>query len=209
MRFYSGRWQRRPGKASAKGVAPRRRTRLWREFPEAAVPPVEQPVAHEYPLLVARAQISSACGPVDGLVMAKHMERMHRFELHPPNALARWASAERLDTLVGLLTERLIDPAGIMPYAYRRDWRPVAGVAWTGHQFQMARTIALAACSPRLTFQALARSRELVDSCLLHARHPQGGFRFAFNAKRSSMSRSQSQCVSWLQSSNMTADAWS
>ena len=71
--------------------------------------------------------------------------------------------AERLDTLVGLLTERLIDPAGIMPYAYRRDWRPVAGVAWTGHQFQMARTIALAACSPRLTFQALARSRELVD----------------------------------------------
>jgi mannose/cellobiose epimerase-like protein (N-acyl-D-glucosamine 2-epimerase family) len=109
--------------------------------------------------------------------------------------------AERLDTLVGLLTERLIDPAGIMPYAYRRDWRPVAGVAWTGHQFQMARTIALAACSPRLTFQALARSRELVDSCLLHARHPQGGFRFAFNADGCSWlgAGPTSQRVWWVQ----------
>jgi len=89
---------------------------------------------------------------------------------------------ERLDTLVRLVTERLIDPSGAMPFTFRRDWHPVAGLVWIGHQFQMARALAQAKCSPDLKRQALARSRELTDFCLSLARHGEGGFRFAVNA---------------------------
>lgn len=89
---------------------------------------------------------------------------------------------ERLDTLVRLVTERLIDPAGAMPFTFRRDWYPVAGLVWIGHQFQMARALAQAKCSPQLERQALARSRDLTDFCLSLARHQEGGFRFAVNA---------------------------
>jgi cellobiose epimerase len=84
--------------------------------------------------------------------------------------------ASRLEWMVGLVADRLIDPYGVMPYAYRRDWRPAPDLVRTGFQFQMAQHLALAPCSRARVGGLLARSCQLVDFCLRSARHPDGGF---------------------------------
>jgi cellobiose epimerase len=89
---------------------------------------------------------------------------------------ARGNCANRLEWMVGLVTDRLIDPCGVMPYAYRRDWRPAPGLVRVGYMFQMARRLALAPCSRQRDGALVARSCQLVDFCLTSARHPEGGF---------------------------------
>jgi mannobiose 2-epimerase len=88
----------------------------------------------------------------------------------------------RLEWMVGLVTDRLIDPYGVMPYAYRRDWRPAPGLVRVGYQFQMARCLALAPCSRYRVGELVARSCQLVDFCMTSARHPEGGFCLAVTA---------------------------
>ena len=90
--------------------------------------------------------------------------------------------ASRLEWMVGLVTDRLIDPYGAMSYAYRRDWRPAPGLIRIGYQFTMARYLALAPCSRQRDGALVGRSCQLVDFCLTSARHPEGGFCVAVTA---------------------------
>jgi mannose/cellobiose epimerase-like protein (N-acyl-D-glucosamine 2-epimerase family) len=90
--------------------------------------------------------------------------------------------ANRLEWMLGLVADRLIDPYGVMPYAYRRDWRPAPDLVRTGFQFQMARHLAMAPPSRHRDDELVARSCQLVDFCLSSARHPAGGFCFAVSA---------------------------
>jgi mannobiose 2-epimerase len=90
--------------------------------------------------------------------------------------------ASRLEWMVDLVTDRLIDPYGVMPYAYRRDWRPAPDLVRLGYVFQMARLLALAPCSRNKDGELVAKSCQLVDFCLRLARHPEGGFCFAVTA---------------------------
>src|ERR1700728_1566868 len=89
--------------------------------------------------------------------------------------------ADRLDWMVNLITERLIDPYGAMSYAYRQDWRPAPGLVRVGYQFQMARRLAPLSGS-HVGNDLIAKSRRLVDFCMRSARHPEGGFCFAVSA---------------------------
>ena len=90
--------------------------------------------------------------------------------------------ADRLETMVDLVADRLIDEHGVMPYAYRRDWRPVPDLLRVGYQFIMARHLALVPGESHRTARLVARSRQLVDFCMASARHPGGGFCFAVTA---------------------------
>jgi N-acylglucosamine 2-epimerase (GlcNAc 2-epimerase) len=90
--------------------------------------------------------------------------------------------ASRLEWMVGLVTDRLIESYGFMPYAFWRDWRPAPGLIRIGYQFQMARRLALAPCSQQRDGALVARSCQLVDFCLRSAHHPEGGFCLAVTA---------------------------
>jgi cellobiose epimerase len=90
--------------------------------------------------------------------------------------------ADRLGVMVSLVADRLIDAHGVMPYAYRPDWRPVPDLLRVGYQFMMARHLALAPGEPRRAAALVARSAQLVDFCLAAARHPRGGFCLAVAA---------------------------
>jgi mannose/cellobiose epimerase-like protein (N-acyl-D-glucosamine 2-epimerase family) len=90
--------------------------------------------------------------------------------------------AERLESLVSLVADRLIDAEGVMPFAYRPDWRPVPDLLRVGYQFMMARHLSCVPGDRRRRAALLARSRQLVDFCLTWARHPRGGFCFALSA---------------------------
>lgn len=88
-------------------------------------------------------------------------------------------NADRLDWTVGQVTDQLMDPGGVLPYVYRRDWRPLAGLVRVGHQIQMARRLAVAPLGPARTDEVLEKCRQSMDFCLQRARHPDGGFCFA------------------------------
>ena len=90
--------------------------------------------------------------------------------------------ADRLEALTGLVADRLIDSHGVMPYAYRPDWRPVPDLLRVGYQFMMARHLALVPGEQPRMAELVARSCQLVDFCLASARHPGGGFCLAVTA---------------------------
>lgn len=90
--------------------------------------------------------------------------------------------AARLEWMVDLVIGRLIDPYGALPYAYRRDWRPAAGLIRVGYQLTTARRLVLAPLSPDKGSAAVAKSCQLVDFCLEAAPHPEGGFCYAVAA---------------------------
>jgi mannose/cellobiose epimerase-like protein (N-acyl-D-glucosamine 2-epimerase family) len=92
------------------------------------------------------------------------------------------APAERYEWLVDLVVDRLMDRYGVLPYAYRRDWRPAPGLVRVGHQFQMARRLAVVSADRLRVNDLVASSCQLVDFCLKFARHPAGGFCFAVTA---------------------------
>lgn len=83
---------------------------------------------------------------------------------------------ERFEWMVDLVTGRLVDPYGVMPYAYRRDWRPAPCLVRVGYLFQMARRLALAPPVPGDGPGPLTTSCRLVDFGLKAARHPDGGY---------------------------------
>ena len=86
--------------------------------------------------------------------------------------------AERLACLVDLVVNRLSDSTGVLPYLYRRDWRPVPDLVRMGQQFQMVyRLVAVAAAGGETSL--VVRGCELADFCLQSARHPSGGFCYA------------------------------
>src|SRR5271169_545675 len=87
----------------------------------------------------------------------------------------------RLEWIIDLVVDRLIDPY-VMPYAYRRDWRPAPDLVRIGYLFMMARRLALAPCSRDRVGELVARSCQLVDFCMTSARHPDGGFCLAVTA---------------------------
>ncbi len=89
--------------------------------------------------------------------------------------------AKRLVDMVELVADRLMQPNGVVPYRYLRDWRPVPDLARVGYQFMLARHIATAATVTPIT-AAVARACDLVDFCFTSARHPAGGFCFAVTA---------------------------
>jgi len=91
-------------------------------------------------------------------------------------------SADRLGRLVELVVERLIDPGGVIPYLYRRDWRPAADLTRVGYQFQMARHLMHARGAMPGREEPVLKACELVDFCLHSARHPHGGFCMAVGA---------------------------
>jgi mannose/cellobiose epimerase-like protein (N-acyl-D-glucosamine 2-epimerase family) len=84
-------------------------------------------------------------------------------------------SAVRLEFLTSLVTERLRDPAGALPYLYRRDWRPVADLVRVGQQLQLVHRL-LAAAAFLGAGGPVAAAGALADFCLASARHPDGGF---------------------------------
>jgi mannobiose 2-epimerase len=90
---------------------------------------------------------------------------------------------DRLECLVGLVADRLIDANGAMHYAYHPDWRPIPHLLRVGYQFLMARHLALVPGGRRRAAELVARSRRLVDFCLASARHPRGGFCFAVSGE--------------------------
>jgi mannobiose 2-epimerase len=87
--------------------------------------------------------------------------------------------ADRLERMVELVADRLIDPRGGMHYAYFPDWRPVPQLLRVGYQFQMARHLALVSREHQRGAELVARARLLTDFCLASARHPHGGFCYA------------------------------
>jgi mannose/cellobiose epimerase-like protein (N-acyl-D-glucosamine 2-epimerase family) len=89
--------------------------------------------------------------------------------------------AGRLRDLIELVGERLMQPQGVLPYRYWRDWRPAPDLIRVGYQFMMARHF-LAAAALLSMPNALARARELTEFCLAAAAHPAGGFCFAVTA---------------------------
>jgi mannose/cellobiose epimerase-like protein (N-acyl-D-glucosamine 2-epimerase family) len=91
-------------------------------------------------------------------------------------------SRDRLETLVRIVSDRLIDAEGAMFYAYRPDWRPVPDLLRVGYQFMMARHLAHVPAARERHDELMACSRRLVDFCLALAHHPEGGFCFAVSA---------------------------
>ena len=84
-------------------------------------------------------------------------------------------AAKRLAWLLDLAIDRLSDPRGILPYLYRRDWRPIPDLSRVGSHFQLAHRLASAAAL-RSETAAVARGCELIDFALSAACHPAGGF---------------------------------
>jgi hypothetical protein len=74
-----------------------------------------------------------------------------------------------------------MQPNGVLPYRYLRDWRPAPDLARVGYQFMMAFHFTTAA-NATLTATLIARACKLVDFCFKSARHPAGGFCFAVSA---------------------------
>ncbi len=105
------------------------------------------------------------------------IEMLTRFEAHCPDP----RRAARLQFLVELVADRLVQPRGILPYRYWPDWRPAPDLLRVGYQFLMARHLLLSPAMPR-SATALERARELTEFCLVAARHPWGGFCFAVTA---------------------------
>src|SRR5687768_729092 len=91
-------------------------------------------------------------------------------------------SAHRLTWMVDLVCDRLIDADGLLPYSYRRDWRPAPDLIRVGYQFMMARHLAMVPSSSRPVERLIGQCCQLVDFCLQSARHPRGGFCFAVSA---------------------------
>ena len=85
---------------------------------------------------------------------------------------------ERLAGLVDLVLNRLSDSNGVLPYLFRRDWRPVPDLVRAGLQFQMIYRLVDAAAIGGET-NLVTRACELADFCLASATHPSGGFCFA------------------------------
>jgi len=96
----------------------------------------------------------------------------------------------RLAQLVDLLVHQLSDSTGMLPFLYRRDWRPVPDLIRVGQQFQtIHRLLAASEFSAGLgpsgrssTAEIVERAREFADFCLATARHPSGGFCTAVSA---------------------------
>ncbi len=82
---------------------------------------------------------------------------------------------------VELVMRRLIQPHGILPYRFLRDWTPAPDLIRVGYQFLMARHLLVASQISSVP-QTLPQVRELVDFCLRSATHPAGGFCFAVSA---------------------------
>jgi mannose/cellobiose epimerase-like protein (N-acyl-D-glucosamine 2-epimerase family) len=117
------------------------------------------------------------------------IEMLTRFEARRPDP----RRAARLQWLVDLVTTRLTQPGGILPYRYLRDWRISPDLARVGYQFLMARHL-LAATAGKEMPSVVAGVRELVDFCLRSARHPEGGFSFAVTSDGRSWPRSSPWC---------------
>jgi mannose/cellobiose epimerase-like protein (N-acyl-D-glucosamine 2-epimerase family) len=81
----------------------------------------------------------------------------------------------RLSVLVQLVCERLIQPRGILPYRYQRDWRPAPDLIRGGYQFQMARHVL---CASNLVEapSAVACTLAFVNFALAFGAHPDGGY---------------------------------
>jgi mannose/cellobiose epimerase-like protein (N-acyl-D-glucosamine 2-epimerase family) len=84
-------------------------------------------------------------------------------------------AAKRLARLLDLVVDRLSDRSGILPYLYRRDWRPVPDLSRVGSLFQLAHRL-VSTAALRSGTAAVARGCELIDFALSRARHPTGGF---------------------------------
>jgi mannose/cellobiose epimerase-like protein (N-acyl-D-glucosamine 2-epimerase family) len=96
-----------------------------------------------------------------------------------PDPAGPWG--ERARALAELIGVRLMQPGGVLPFRYLRDWRCAPDLVRPGHALQMAhRVLDLAAVLPMP--EAPARAAALVDFCLTCARHPAGGFCFAITA---------------------------
>jgi mannose/cellobiose epimerase-like protein (N-acyl-D-glucosamine 2-epimerase family) len=102
------------------------------------------------------------------------IEMLTRFEERRPDP----ARAARLQWLVDLVTNRLTQPGGVLPYRYLRDWTISPDLARVGYQFLMARHI-LGATAGKGMSSVVTKAREMVDFCLKSARHPEGGFSYA------------------------------
>ena len=86
--------------------------------------------------------------------------------------------SDRLACLLDLMANRLTDSSGVLPYLYRRDWRPVPDLIRVGNQFQLVhRLVTAAAFRPEMGL--VAKACLLADFCLESARHPSGGFCYA------------------------------
>jgi len=90
-------------------------------------------------------------------------------------------SAERLQFLVDLTVDRLIQPHGVLPYRYLPDWTPAPDLARVGYQFMMARHLLMSTVGARAP-GAVASACTLADFALACARHPAGGYSFAVTA---------------------------
>jgi len=88
----------------------------------------------------------------------------------------------RLEWMTALVKDRLTDTYGVLPYAYRRDWRPAPCMVRVGCQFQTSRRLLSIALGAEIEPELVATAIRLVDFCLASARHPAGGFSFAVTA---------------------------
>lgn len=88
-------------------------------------------------------------------------------------------STERLDWMVALFRDRLIDAYGVLPYLYRRNWRMAPCQVRAGHLFQTSHRLLAVARDDSEVVTACCR---LVDFCLKTARHRDGGFVYAVTA---------------------------
>jgi N-acylglucosamine 2-epimerase len=90
----------------------------------------------------------------------------------------------RLEWLTALISDRLVDGDGVMPYAYGRDWRPVPGMARIGHHFQTSWRLLAVASQAEDKAELITAATSLVDFCLACAAHPSGGFYYAVDLDR-------------------------
>jgi mannose/cellobiose epimerase-like protein (N-acyl-D-glucosamine 2-epimerase family) len=90
-------------------------------------------------------------------------------------------AAKRLAWLMDLVVDHLSDAAGILPYLYRHDWRPVPDLLRVGSVFQLAHRLVYTA-TLRGETAPVARGCDLIDFALSRAHHPAGGFCCAVTA---------------------------
>jgi len=105
------------------------------------------------------------------------IEMLTRFEARHPDR----RHAARLDGLVDLVANRLMQPGGVLPYRYLRDWRVSPDLVRVGYQFLMARHLH-GAVAGRAKPPVVAKVCQMVDFCLKLARHPSGGFCYALTS---------------------------
>ncbi len=117
------------------------------------------------------------------------IEMLTRFQARRPDP----RHAARLDWLVDLVTQRLVQPGGVLPYRYLRDWRTSPDLIRVGYQFLMARHLHQAVAGKGMS-SVTTTVCDMVDFCLKWARHPSGGFCYAVTSEGRSWPSSSPSC---------------